>query len=548
MRVQAITLPVLMRELAQLATRRGTYIMRAVAGLALYGFGLAIIADSLHSYGNTAARLQRVLGSGDDVLAGVHIMVQIGLHIILPAMVVGTITSERENGTLDLMRMTRLHPWEIVIQKLLARLIPVAALLFLAAPLLTVGYSLGGVSVWDMGAILLNWLFTCLRLASVALLVSAICTSTMAAFFVTYAAIFAALIAMSLLQMWPILMGLFTPLGKVMGYMNQGNWGAIVLGHCGQLLFVLVCLFLTRRFILRPVTINPRSLKTLFRGVDRRVDKLTGRSRKARTTHATHLPHTAPVAWREQSNAVVHRPRHLIRLLLAINIPLIVVLLIISAGSSHGRENMGFTVIMFILWVFVVLALTIYVSNLMSKERVNQTWDVLLTTPLSSGRILTEKLAATPRLCLVLASPMILTILTEAWFEGTGKYGDPGKALLYAILSLGFTAIYLYAVIWVTFAFSLKPRNRGKVVAAALGRIFAVIFVPIVLFAMSGSHDEGLLLLSPMGMLGVLEAEKSECFRHLGWVAFSASLFLGGAIFLHANALRWAKKNLRGKS
>lgn len=555
-----MTLPVLFRELVQLASRRGTYITRVACSLVLYGFSLVLLYNVLQRLNRgSSIGLGSVLGNGKMVLMTLHGVVVAGCFLILPAMVVSTITTERENGTLDLMLVTRLNPWEIVLQKLFARLVPVTSLLLLAAPIMAVAYSLGGVSSGDIMATLLGWLQTSLQLGSLALMCSAIAGSTVSAFFLTYAMIFGLTVGTQILG----IIGTGWFFGMVIGVMGPGNFMGMtaahrVIAHVCSLGLVLSFIAIARSRIVRPGRRSSGGAKSIFRRLDGAMERINSKFGRVRWGATATLPDERPVAWREKAAAVVHTPRHRFRLLMLINIPVGFVLLLIMANTrwTHGGEEGAFSVLMAILWVPVTLAICIYVSNLISKERANQTLDVLLTTPLTERDILRQKLAAVPPLCLVLASPLILTVLLETLYEFSPRGSSYSDDLAYPFLSLLFMGIYLYSLTWITFSCSIKRKKRARVVAAALGRVFAIVLIPFVVASLftvlnmrAGSRvlhsAENLMMMSPMYLLGMLEFSRNRFFDLFPAACVNAGLFLGMTLVLRARALRWARLHLR---
>ena len=556
-----MTLPVLFRELAQLASRRSTYVSRGIVAGLLYVLGLLTLYSTLRALQSLSGlNIQSTLGQGKGVLMGLTWMVTIGIYLVLPAMVVGTITTERENGTLDLMLVTRLNPWEIVFQKLFARMVPMMSLLLLTAPFMAVAYSLGGVSFGDILMTLASWFMTSIKLAALSIMCSSFSRSTVGAFFTTYGLLFAMTVAIPFMGIfklgwiWVMIAGV-AGAGRMFGTGSWIIWGGFAVG----LALTMVYMAIARAFIVRSGRRGSGGIKATFRRVDgalEKVNRKVGRRRWGRA--AASLPKDKPVAWRERSAAVVCTPRYLFRLLAIINIPMVILLFIILAFSlsNHGREAIGYSVLMAILWVPVALALCIYVSNLMSKERSNQTMEVLLTTPLSERDILTQKLAAVPRLCLVIAAPLLLTVLFETLVELSRKNADHGQVLAYAFFSLVFTAIYLYAITWVTFGCSLKPRKRARVVATAVARIFAIVFIPLLILGVLESlnirglprwlrDEENLFMMSPMVLLGMLEFEKREFFKHSNVAFVNGAFYFGLALFFRFRALRWARLHLR---
>ena len=89
-----MTLPVLFRELAQLAARRSTYVSRGLVAGIFYTIALLSLYSSLRALNSfSGSSIQSVMGRGKMVLMVLTGLVTTGIYLVLPAMVVGTITT-----------------------------------------------------------------------------------------------------------------------------------------------------------------------------------------------------------------------------------------------------------------------------------------------------------------------------------------------------------------------------------------------------------------------------------------------------------------------
>ena len=567
-RMRHMTMPVLFRELAQLASQRSTYVVRGLCVAVFYIIGFLVLQEVFRSF-HRQHDIRRVLGQGKNVLMGLTHVVQVAIYLMLPAMVVGSITTERENGTLDLMLVTRLSPWEIVLQKLFARLVPMMVLLSLTAPFMAVAYSLGGVSVGTIVLTLVGWLMCSLKIASMALLCSTVCKNTVGAFFVTYGLLLGMSIVLPIMMMLaaeflgPSILRFaqlfsFLPASTFRGG-GPGTMLAITIQILG-VIPVLACLTVARFVIVRPRRSGVGGIKNTYHRIDGLMARMSRRPARGRVRSVKQsLPGSKPIAWREQAAAVVCNPTHLVRTLLVINIPGILILLAIISqtlmGQSGSREVEGLSAYIGILWIPVALATCIYVANLMSKERANQSLEVLLTTPLTEADILKQKLAAVPRICFVLSTPILVAIATETIIEIAAPRANIGHVLGYVVCSLLFMCIYFYALTWITFACSLKRRKRAQVVTMAVARAFAFIAIPALLMVLLQAsmfswlprdirQGESLLMMSPLALLGILEFDKNEFFDHAHAIVANGVFYMGVALLLRFRAMRWARLHL----
>ncbi len=155
-------LPIVARELRVAARARGTYVSRVTAA------GAAVAT------GGAQVWVQTDLSSG-AVLGSILFSTLGGLALVLvclagPAWTAGTLCRERREGTLGLLFLTDLGPWDIVWGKLAATSLTAVGGLLALLPMLAVSLLLGGVSPAELGraALVLGntlWLSLALGLA-----------------------------------------------------------------------------------------------------------------------------------------------------------------------------------------------------------------------------------------------------------------------------------------------------------------------------------------------------------------------------------------------
>jgi ABC-type transport system involved in multi-copper enzyme maturation permease subunit len=536
---------VMRRELAQLAAQRNTYILRTLYALVASLLGIIIyhgVADSVRrgwSFGY-------IYGHGSDLLEGVTIFALISIVAVLPAMVVGSVTSEREQGTLDLMRISRLSAWDIVIQKYVARIIPFCAFILLLIPLGAVAYGLGGVSVGDLIATSATLLSAILRVAAISLLCSALCTSTLSAFLTAYLSLLVLYAGVPMLwEAWMSQWDIFTYIDddwitawEVGPWMENSITLPETLGYLVQLcLGLLICLGGAKILLARSPRSRGAVVKQLHRRYDHFVEWLNRYAGNVQWGDGgATLPENKPIAWRERSRAAVCVPRHMFRLLCLVCVPTVLVLAMI-VSDTYLRSNRGdveaLSYLLMFLWFPAVLVPAVYVANLISGERNDQTLDVLLTTPIQPREIIHQKMAGVSRVKLLVATPMIMTILVEFWVEyvRTGQLWDGFWYLVMALSSIG---IYLSLVVWIAMSCSLRTRRRSVVVLRTFVWILIAIFVPILLALLCNAllygdpfESENLLYISPVGVYGATEFSEIDSFEALASACFGLSVYFG---------------------
>ena len=127
-----------------------------------------------------------VFGHGAEFFDVLFAIEWAGLVLFVPAVVSGALTAEKERNTLQLLFLTKLGPWTILLEKLLSRLVPVATFLLVSLPLLFIAYLWGGLTQSDVGLAIAELALVVFELASIALFCSAFCATSASAFILSY--------------------------------------------------------------------------------------------------------------------------------------------------------------------------------------------------------------------------------------------------------------------------------------------------------------------------------------------------------------------------
>jgi ABC-type transport system involved in multi-copper enzyme maturation permease subunit len=178
-------LPLVRRELAALSRRRSEYPLRTV-GLVILLAAMALVWNDLIRWGGGSFTSQQMARFGRDLLVAFNITVTCLMLIAMPAATAGAIAGEREDRSLDLLRMTPLGPLQIVLSKLAARLASGLQWLVLAAPFLFVPLAFGGVTPAQVLVAVLFPVGAAVWAASAALLASALARRAQTALLATF--------------------------------------------------------------------------------------------------------------------------------------------------------------------------------------------------------------------------------------------------------------------------------------------------------------------------------------------------------------------------
>lgn len=109
------------------------------------------------------------------------------LVLIVPGLAAGGISGERERQTLDILLLTKMSPWQIIIGKLEASLSTMMILIISSFPVLSLVFVYGGVRVWDLLLLFLMLFVTAIFLGSIGLFYSAFLKKTTNATILMYA-------------------------------------------------------------------------------------------------------------------------------------------------------------------------------------------------------------------------------------------------------------------------------------------------------------------------------------------------------------------------
>jgi ABC-type transport system involved in multi-copper enzyme maturation permease subunit len=550
-------LPLLAKELIELAARRRTYVTRVVYAALLYSLFLWSNKSIFH---DIPVGELNVWGSGWQMFLKFHGMQLVGIFCFLPAVAAGQVTYEKERDSLALLFLTELSPWQILLQKYAAALISIFSFLLIGMPLAALAYSFGGVSSVTLFTSIYVLFLTCLQVAAFALLCSAHFRTTVGAFLATYLGGFGIYYSVRMFGMfldWRAQTyegNLERCLSVFPATLFGDEIAAVLLGSVPSLAMTALFLLLARFYLVRrafaPAT---NRLLALFRRIDafmhnanRRFGNVTFR------TQDRTLPKDDPIAWREMTRRSLGRPEYLVRVLLTVE-PVILACCLFS-GALGGHST-----ILAVTGVIAVLILSIFASNCFVSERLNQTLEVLLTTPLTATEIIVQKTRPLTRLMWVIAVPLMTVFVYEAWGEDIWIVWQPGAHAprpipLYPAGAALTAAIYLPLVMWLSIWIGLKVRTRFRAILTALGVIIGWCALPFFLAAMLkfNSHEPlGALpfYLSPFAFPAANESS-DHLYLYLGnpWLTMAANFtfYCALAVFFRDRCLRHADRYLRG--
>jgi ABC-type transport system involved in multi-copper enzyme maturation permease subunit len=191
--------PVLQKELrSQMRARRQTRGVRAATI-----FVVSAIVLLLYYYG--ARAILRSSSDARDVFTGMVFLQLLLVILLAPSLTASAITQEREQQTWNSLLLSRLTSDEIVVGKLIARLVPAAMVLTMFVPLGILAAFVGEIKMTTFGVSYLLLVFTAVFFATIGLFCSWAWRRSVAATSATFGAIAFLVVGTALLWgLWAI--------------------------------------------------------------------------------------------------------------------------------------------------------------------------------------------------------------------------------------------------------------------------------------------------------------------------------------------------------
>lgn len=468
------SLPLLTKELTEIANRRRTYIVRTIYALLFLGIISFIYLEKLAGLQNEP---MAILGRGREIFKSMIYWQFIAIYLFLPAITCGVITQEKERNSLGLLLITRLSPFAIIMEKYLGRLITMATFLMLGLPILAFAYSLGGVSpeMFINGLWLLT--ITMFQVGALGVMCSSFCRTTVAAFIATY--------LFEIMLLGPCGTGI------VFSAVEDNPLIATLIFSFPVLISTFLFLLFAHYFLVRRAFLPPSNfLLNIFKAVDQIFNDINDNpiTRGVEIIKdKTSLPHDEPIAWRETSKKSLGTFRYQFRILVALEVPVLFICLLVATSNPQPLVP-GVSILLCLVWIMTALLLAVSATSLISAERSHETLDVLLTVPLSGKELMYQKIKGVKRLCLVLLVPLLTTVFFESWwkwehsrFRSNNENDFATQWLPYLIGSLVTIGIYFPMLIWLFCWIGMKVKSQMKAILSSVSLIIIWCILPIIL-------------------------------------------------------------------
>jgi len=499
-----LTGPIFDKELRVSSRRRRNYLLRFAYILLLSIFILLIWYSTfdIRSSGSAVYIASRLSQAGRQVITIISWFQFIAAQLIAIVMLSSSVSDEIHTGTLSVLMTTPISSFQIVIGKLLSKLLQLVILLAISLPLLAIVRVLGGVP-WNYVISSVCITMTAVMLAgAVSLFLSIIYRYSYAVVLITivgFLLIFGALpglfnllavfdlfilnreITQSIIAMTNPFVAFAAENATLFqsGVPTFFSW----LIHClimvaTTAILVTISVLVIRRSSLHKTFDRPG--KFLFALIFRRKDKFAFDGSDSQPSGGFIEPVTgSPIIWKEMRKGVIGHHKGdiaLYVLLLGLFLIVAVLLLFISKGGI-GRTVMPHF-LMSGINLILLARLAVISAGSLTMEKEARTWPILLTTPLSDEEIIRGKaIAAFRRNMILILIYFGLLCIRNIRIAGLSR----GDVLPYMLSSTVFSACSIvgsvFFVIGSGLYFGVWLKSTSAAVATTVGLYFVVVYL-----------------------------------------------------------------------
>lgn len=497
-RVRSWGLPLLAKDLTEVAARKRTYQVRVGYAVAVLLVGLFVLGASVQTgpFSSVTA-----LGAGKPVFETLTFLQFIGLYAALPILACSSLTVEKERNTLQLLLITKLGPWTIIFEKFLSVVVLASNYLLLGLPVLAFSYAFGGIEQDELlfasgGLVLLS-----IRLSAIGVMCSAVFSTSGRALVATYLIDLCLrvvdVVGVQLLLHWisqwlypnstggaptdfTTLWGLATffevdPLIRETGI-------ELAVNGVFEVSIAAACLTLGRWNLVPPLWLRRNWIS---RGLQSR------RETAAAILEERSPDFDDPISWSESPRG--NARRWWLKKCLLAALPILMFLVAVRLVLDADAARVGGAIVSLVVWLAVTVRICSQASCLIAEERVRQTLDVLRCTPLTPKNIVRQKLQQVWRTVYLSRVVLIACVVGRS---------VPDVNFTFVIASA--VMIWLYPVVtaWLALSCGLAARNGAAAILKTMLTLVAWCFLPLVCCIpfVTGLSPLPLLYISEIGM------------------------------------------------
>ncbi len=478
--------PLLGKELVEQAGRKRTYVIRVILLMFFAAIGLASCFH-FYTFPGWRSGYSVALGGwpsyiGTQMFYSVVYCQFFAVLACLPAIMGGVISGEKERNTLELLFLTRMRPYQIILQKYLSRIIPMLSFLLIGLPILAVAYSMGGVGSDQLSQIAVMTIVSMFEIGAYSIMFSAYFSTTAAAVTASY--------LLTALQFLIIYFLVLEQKGRFVSVPRSGyeSFSGLMI-----LLAVLtfVSLGMSIRFLkTRPFTSEKVPILNYLKRLDlfwKRINRtFYGVEFNLGSEGKMELPGRSenPLQWYDRAKSAAGRLHNKLRIVVFL-FALLMIPTMFELYWGSGYRDYGAMFMKFYLAAASV-ALSIRSALAIPSERGGQALDILLATPLKAEDIVRYKMRGVNRLILVFSAPVILFMLIIAPLGGGSmglgrEFFGMGNELMQMGFILVYSMGYMLAANWLSCFVGLRARNQTNAILIALSVLAAWHLVPMLL-------------------------------------------------------------------
>ena len=412
--------------------------------------------------------------------------------LMAPTFAAGAISGEKERKTYEMLLASPLHPWAIVIGKMVASLTHLVVLIVASLPIIMLALPLGGVSIYEVLAAYLWLMMSVILFGSIGLACSGAFRRTASSLVVSY-----------LLILPLVLIGaLFWR-----GLASQGNLrlqiSTFILPPLFLVISALLCRWTANRLLYPPdvgsegkdvIDLEQESKEAIGMVIqrDQFPDRLFAPPRRTTLMH----DNANPVYDKEIHAELFSQGTLMLRLVIQISMLLAIPLMAVTL--FYQPPTLSAWYICYAL-VFNILVAPVFSAGALTSERERQTLELLLTTVLSPHQIMWGKLLAGFRVSYVLTMFLMWPVVL-AFFLAFEFYH-----------SIWLSVLTFFVIVFVAAAFnsvsamlcSALCRRTSVAMLASYALLIVVYFLPVAAWYLGTSVTDDFEVIGAMKWIGI---------------------------------------------
>ncbi len=415
--------------------------------------------------------------------------------LMAPTFAAGAISGEKERKTYEMLLASPLHPWAIVLGKMVASLTHLAVLIVASMPIVMLALPLGGVSFYEVLAAYLWLIVSVILFGSIALTCSGIFRRTASSLVVSYLIILPLVIIGALSWFF---------LQKRADLRLQIS--TFILPPIFLTISAFLCKWSANRLLHPPdvgsegkdvIDLEQESKEAIGMVIqrDQFPDKLFAPPRRATLM----LDNANPVYDKEIHAELFSQGTLMLRLVIQISMLLAIPLMaftLFSFDPDQPPELVPYY-ISYVL-VFNILVAPVFSAGALTSERERQTFELLLTTVLTPGQIMWGKLLAGFRVSYVLTMFLMWPVVL-AFFLAMPFYYSIWLSIL-TFFVIVFTSAAFNSVSAILCSALCRRTSVAMLMSYAL--LIAIYFVPVAAWYLASSVQADASTMNMLKWLG----------------------------------------------